>query len=194
VLKAKVLSVRETILFFDILTDRRTPEAAVGRGLSNQQKKILGVAAERRLKRDFAQEERSRQELLESGILQVLAARFGGTVDESPYSYKDHADISHPELIAMLYDWPVIHREHWSDPEFLSQENLRPSEGGKVQSSRRNFRRSVVGEEEYNRRTASYYRSVTRLKERGLLEHHKHGVLITDEGIKAAQKLSVSNE
>jgi hypothetical protein len=45
---------------------------------------------------------------------------------------------------------------------------------------------------EYNRKTAAYYRAVTRLKRRGLLADRGAGLWITDEGMRVVEELSVS--
>jgi hypothetical protein len=50
----------------------------------------------------------------------------------------------------------------------------------------------VIGRAEYNRKTAAYYRTVSRLKKRGLLTSRGMGLWITDEGIRVAEGLSVS--
>jgi hypothetical protein len=52
--------------------------------------------------------------------------------------------------------------------------------------------RGVIGRAEYNRKTAAYYRTVSRLKKRGLLTSHGMGLWITDEGTRVAKGLSVS--
>jgi hypothetical protein len=43
---------------------------------------------------------------------------------------------------------------------------------------------------EYNRKTAAYYRAVSRLKARGLLTDHRPGLWITDEGMRVAEALA----
>src|SRR5215204_7325740 len=50
----------------------------------------------------------------------------------------------------------------------------------------------VIGRAEYNRTTAAYYRTVSRLKKRGLLTSRGMGLWITDEGMRVAEGLSVS--
>jgi hypothetical protein len=141
----------------------------MGRGLSNLQKDILGIVYERRQGRDFAEEERRQTENRKDPMHQRMMLLLHGREDNEPYSYRDYPDADNAQVMRALYDWPL--RRSWG------------SSG---------FRRSVIGEQEYNRRTAAYYRSVKRLKRRGLLEDHRRGLLITDEGIKMAQKLSVS--
>jgi hypothetical protein len=55
-----------------------------------------------------------------------------------------------------------------------------------------NWHRGVIGRAEYNRKTAAYYRTVSRLKKRGLLTSRGMGLWITDEGMRVAEGLSVS--
>jgi hypothetical protein len=50
----------------------------------------------------------------------------------------------------------------------------------------------VIGRAEYNRKTAAYYRAVSRLKRRGLRTSRGMGLWITDEGMRVAEGLSVS--
>jgi hypothetical protein len=142
----------------------------MGRGLSNQQKDILRIVYEGRQARDFAKEEQKQREMRKDPAHQTMARALHGSAADKPYSFRDYPDSDNAKLMRTLFeDWPL--RTFY----------------GHFQ----NFRRSQIGEQEYNRRTASFYRSVARLKERGLLEDHRHGLLITDEGMEAAQKLSV---
>jgi hypothetical protein len=135
----------------------------VGRGLSELQKRILRVVYERRQGRDFDQEERDWHE----------------RAANNPYMQGIHYwvrfDIRHPEIIAALYDWP----RYWARRE---GRYIRPSEGAHVADWGQNWHRDVVGQAEYNRKTASYYRAVSRLKRRGLLAERGAGLWITDEG------------
>jgi hypothetical protein len=144
----------------------------MGRGLSELQKQILTVVYERRQERDFAQEEREWHE----------------SVANNPYmqgaSYWVYYDMRHPEIIAKLYDWP----RYWS---YTEQRYIRPSEGARVYDWSHNWRRDWIGFEEYNRKTASYYRAVSRLKRRALLADRGAGLWITDEGIRAVEDLMV---
>jgi hypothetical protein len=50
----------------------------------------------------------------------------------------------------------------------------------------------VIGRAEYKRKTAAYYRAVSRLKRRGLPTSRGIGLWITDEGMRVAEGLSVS--
>jgi hypothetical protein len=93
-----------------------------------------------------------------------------------------HYDTRHPEIIAKLYDWPLW----WSSKE---GRYVRPSEGASVNDWGQNWNREVVGLAEYNRRMASYYRAVSRLKARGLLTDRGPGLWITDEGMRVAEAL-----
>jgi hypothetical protein len=140
----------------------------VGRGLSELQKRILSIVYERRQERDFEQEERDWKE----------------STERNPYmkgwTYWVRYDLTHPHILAKLYDWP-------------NRRGLRPSEGGRVYDHSSNFQRWWIGEDEYNRKTASYYRAVGRLKRRGLLTDRGAGLWLTDEGIRATEQLSVSN-
>lgn len=159
----------------------------MGRGLSELQRQILTVVYERRQGRDFAEEERRQKEMRSDPMhRRMLLLLHGPDADpDEPYSISDYPDATHPQIIAAVYDWPVWmwQRGCW----------LRPSEGGEVRHHTHNFRSSRVGAEEYNRRTASYYRAVGRLKRRGLLKDQRHGLLITAAGIEAVEALSVSS-
>ena len=84
-----------------------------------------------------------------------------------------------------MYDWP----RYWSHRE---RRYIRPSEGAHVQEWGHNGHRGVIGRAEYNRKTAAYYRAVSRLKRRGLLTSRGMGLWITDEGMRVAEGLSVS--
>jgi hypothetical protein len=144
----------------------------MGRGLSDLQKRILSIVYERRQGRKFDQEGREWHAIAESNrLLQGLP-------------YRVHHDVRHPELIAKLYDWPL-----W----WLSKEEryVRPSEGASVKDWGQNWNRHVIGLVEYNRKTAAYYRAVSRLKARRLLTSHRSGLWITDEGIRVAEALLV---
>jgi hypothetical protein len=87
----------------------------------------------------------------------------------------------HAEIIAKLYDWPL-----WSSKE---GRYVRPSEGASVNDWGQNWNRDVIGLAEYNRKTAAYYRAVSRLKARGLLTDDGSGLLITEEGMRVAEAL-----
>jgi hypothetical protein len=143
----------------------------MGRGLSDLQKRILTIVYERRQGRDFDQEEPEWHELVASNIrlLQGIPSRVSH-------------DMRHPEIIAKLYDWPLW----WSSKE---GRYLRPSEGPSIKDWGQNWNRSVIGHAEYNRKTAAYYRAVSRLKARGLLADQGSGLWITDEGIRVAEAL-----
>jgi hypothetical protein len=143
----------------------------MGRGLSDIQKRILTIVYERRQGRDFDQEEPEWHELVASNIrlLQGIPSRVSH-------------DMRHPEIIAKLYDWPLW----WSSKE---GRYLRPSEGASINDWGQNWNRDVIGLAEYNRKTAAYYRAVSRLKARGLLTDHGPGLWITDEGMRVAEAL-----
>ena len=141
----------------------------MGRGLSDLQKRILGIVYERRQGRDFDQEERQWHELAASNRLL------------RGFTYGVHHDMRHPEIIAKVYDWPI-----WSYKEGRYQ---RPSEGASVNDWGQNWDRDVIGHAEYNRKTAAYYRAVSRLKGRGLLTDHGPGLWMTDEGLRVAEAL-----
>jgi hypothetical protein len=160
----------------------------MGRGLSELQKQILRIVYEKRQERDFGEEKRNQREMRKDPMHQQMMRLLHGSEDDKPYSVSDYPDISNPELIGALYDWPV---SNWYT-RIADKQDLRPSEGGQAREHMHNFSRSRIGHEEYNRRTASYYRAVKRLKDRGLLEGHRHGLLITDEGIKMAEDQSVT--
>ena len=142
----------------------------MGRGLSDLQKRILRIVYERRQGRNFDQEQREWGELAASNRLL------------QGFPYQVHYDTRHPEIIAKLYDWPLW----WSSKE---GRYVRPSEGASVQDWGQNWNREVVGLAEYNRRMASYYRAVSRLKARGLLTDRGPGLWITDEGMRVAEAL-----
>ncbi len=145
----------------------------MGRGISDLQKRILIIVYERRQGRDFDQEERQWHELAASNRLL------------QGFTHGVHHDMRHPEIIAKLYDWPL-----WSGRE---GRYLRPSEGASVKDWGQNWNRDVIGLAEYNRRTAAYYRAVSRLKARGLLTdpgsglYHGSGLWITGEGMRVAE-------
>ena len=141
----------------------------MGRGLSDLQKRILSIVYERRQGRDFDQEERKWHELVASNrLLQGFPSRV-------------RQDLRHPEIVAKLYDWPL-----WS---YKEGRYLRPSEGASVNDWRQNWNRDVIGRIEYNRKTAAYYRAISRLKSRGLLADDGSGLWITDEGMRVAVAL-----
>jgi hypothetical protein len=142
----------------------------MGRGLSDLQKRILGMVYERRQGRDFDQEGREWHELAASNRLL------------QGFPYRVHHDMRHPEIIAELYDWPLW----WSNKE---RRYIRPSEGSSVKEWGQNWNRDVIGPVEYNRKTAAYYRAVSRLKSRGLLMDRGAGLWITDEGMRVAEAL-----
>jgi hypothetical protein len=142
----------------------------MGRGLSPLQKRILGMVYERRQGRDFDQEGREWRELAASNRLL------------QGFPYRVHHDMRHPEIIAKLYDWPLW----WSNKE---RRYIRPSEGASVKDWGQNWNRDVIGLVEYNRKTAAYYRAVSRLKARGLLTDRGAGLWITDEGMRVAVAL-----
>ena len=137
----------------------------MGRGLSDLQKRILRIVYERRQGRNFAQEQREWRELAASNRL----------LQDLPYRVQH--DTRHPEIIAKLYDWPLW----WSSKE---GRYVRPSEGAAVKDWGYNWDRDVIGLVEYNRKTAAYYRAVSRLKARGLLTDDGSGLRITDEGMR----------
>ncbi len=141
----------------------------MGRGLSDLQKRILIIVYERRQGRDYDQEERQWHELGASNRLL------------QGFTYGVHHDVRHPEIIAELYDWPL-----WS---YKKGRYLRPSEGASVKDWGQNWNRDRIGLAEYNRKTAAYYRAVSRLKARGLLTDHGPGLWITDEGMRVAEAL-----
>jgi hypothetical protein len=142
----------------------------MGRGLSNLQKLILTIVYERRRGRDFDPEEHEWHQVVASNrLLQGFASRV-------------HHDMRHPEIIAKLYDWPLW----WSSKE---GRYLRPSEGAFVNDWGQNWNRDVIGRIEYNRKTAAYYRAVSRLKARALLADDGSGLWITDEGMRVAEVL-----
>jgi hypothetical protein len=143
--------------------------------LSRLQKQILNLVYERRQGRDFDHEERQWHQLAASNrLLQGFLSRV-------------HHDMRHPEIIAKLYDWPL-----WPGRE---GRYLRPSDGASVKDWGQNRNRELVGLAEYNRKTAAYYRAVSRLKARGLLTDHgsslynESGLWITDEGMSVAEAL-----
>lgn len=141
----------------------------MGRGLSDLQKQILSIVYERRQGRDFDQEERKWHELVASNrLLQGFPSRV-------------HHDLRHPEIVAKLYNWPL-----WS---YKEGRYLRPSEGASVNDWGQNWNRDIIGGIEYNRKTAAYYRAVSRLKSRGLLADDRSGLWITDEGMRVAEAL-----
>jgi len=156
----------------------------MGRGLSELQREILRIVYERRQGRDFEAEERRWHEH-KASVPGRMKALFGDT-------FAPGYDLAHPEIIARLYDWPV---SSWLWGE---REPRRLSEGGRVHPFIHNFRREVIGLEEYKRRMASYHRAVGRLKRRGLLTLRgnpgRRGLWITDEGIRVAENLSVSSD
>jgi hypothetical protein len=154
----------------------------MGRGLSELQKRILTIIYERRRGRDLAKEEREWHEKVERDPF------FRKLYEGSERSYRARQDLMHPEIIAALYDWPIMGRS-WAPSE---KRGLRASEGGRVQAWTHNWSRRHIGFEEYNRKTAAYYRAVGRLKRRGLLEDRVHGLWITDEGIRTVEELMVS--
>jgi hypothetical protein len=137
----------------------------MGRGLSDLQKRILSIVYERRQVHDFDQEKREWHEL---GVSNRLLQSF---------QYRVHHDVRHPEIIAKLYDWPLW----WSSKD---RRYLHPSEGASVKDWGKNWNRDVIGLAEYNRKTAAYYRAVSRLKARGLLADQGSGLWITDEGMR----------
>lgn len=143
----------------------------MGRGLSRLQKQILNLVYERRQGRDFDQEQREWHGL-EAGSNRLLQR----------FPYRVHHDMRHPEIIAQLYDWPLW----WSSKEGRF---LRPSEGASVKDWGQNWNRDVIGLVEYNRKTAAYYRAVSRLKARGLLTDRGPGLWITEEGMRVAEDL-----
>jgi hypothetical protein len=144
----------------------------MGRGLSELQKRILTVVYERRLERDFEHEERDWRE------------RTASNPYMKDWPYWVRFDMRHPQILAALYDWPL----YWS---WRDKRYVRPSDGGQVHDRGSNFRRRLIGFEEYNRRTAAYYRAVNRLKRRGLLTNRGAGLWMTDEGMRVAEGLSV---
>ncbi len=152
----------------------------MGRGLSNLQKRILTLVYEKRQERDFAEEERKFKKMGEDPTYQRMLQAIHGKADLSPYSISNYPDAYHSDLIGALYDWR-LRRSYWE------RDGRRPSEGGKVLHGGQNFDRRDMGAEEYNRRTASYYRAVGRLKRRGLLKTQRHGLLITDEGMRLGE-------
>jgi hypothetical protein len=151
----------------------------MGRGLSELQKRILMLVYEGRQGRDFEDEKRRLEEIKKDPMYWALH----GDEGDRPYRTSDYPDATNPKLIGTLYDWPIHAR--------FGGERLRTSEGGQVHSSLQNFRRGKrrggVDEAEYNRRTTSYYRAVGRLKRRGLLRAQRHGLSITDEGMRVAE-------
>jgi hypothetical protein len=142
----------------------------MGRGISELQKQILSIVYERRQGRHFDQEEREWHELGASNSLL------------QSFPYRVHHDTRHPEIIAKLYDWPLW----WSSKD---GRYLRPSEGASVKDWGQNWNRDVIGLVEYNRKTAAYYRAVSRLKARGLLMDQGPGLCITEEGMRVAEAL-----
>jgi hypothetical protein len=152
----------------------------MGRGLSNLQKRILMLVYEKRQERDFEEEERKQKKMREDPTYQRMLQAIYGKADLSPYSISNYPDAYHSDLIGALYDWR-LRRSYWE------RDGRCPSEGGKVLHGGQNFDRRDMGAEEYNRRTASYYRAVGRLKRRGLLKTQRHGLLITDEGMRVGE-------
>ena len=133
-------------------------------------KRILSIVYERRQGRDFEQEGREWHAITASDrLLQGFPNRV-------------HHDIRNPEIIATLYDWPLW----WSSKE---RRYLRPSEGASVKNWGQNWNRELIGPAEYNRKTAAYYRAVSRLKVRGLLTDVGSGLWIRDEGMRVAEAL-----
>jgi hypothetical protein len=115
--------------------------------------------------------------------LSSLQKRILTLVDERRQKRDFHEslpDTNHAELIGALFDWHL--RRSW-----IRGDGLRPSEGAMTHYGVHNFDRGRVGVQEYNRRTASYYRAVKRLKSRGLLKTHRGGLLITDEGLRVVE-------
>jgi hypothetical protein len=142
----------------------------MGRGLSDLQKQILRLVYERRQGRDFDQEEHEWHQVVASNRLL------------QGFPHRVHHDMRHPEIIANLYDWPL----RWSSKE---GRYVRPSEGAWVKDWGQNWNRAVIGLPEYNRKSAAYYRAVSRLKARSLLTDRGPGLWITDEGMRVAEAL-----
>jgi hypothetical protein len=141
----------------------------MGRGISDLQKRILSFVYKRRQGRDFVKEGREWHDIVASNrLLQGFPSR-------------GHHDIRHPEIITKLYDWP---------PSYKKGQYVRPSEGASVKDWGQNWNRDVIGLAEYNRKTAAYYRAVSRLKARGLPTDHRPGLWITDEGMRVAEALA----
>jgi len=141
----------------------------MGRGISDLQKRILSIVYKRRQGRDFVKEGREWHDIVASNrLLQGFPSRV-------------HHDVRLPEIIAKLYDWPLSYKKG---------QHVRPSEGASVKDWGQNWNRDVIGLAEYNRKTAAYYRAVSRLKARGLLTDHGPGLWITDEGMRVAEALA----
>ncbi len=148
----------------------------MSRGLSDLQKRVLVMALERRRGRDLDAER------LEGGR---LVARYGF----GPADYQTAPDVYYPEMLAEL----------WGFPTKIPLPAERAARWGEDQTPPRWFGQyfdlDVIGRAEYNRATTSLWRTVKRLEARGLAVrafYGKSGLLLTDEGLEVAERLSVA--
>ena len=144
--------------------------------MSDLQKRVLAMALERRRGRDLDAERLEGERLI---------AKYGF----GPEHYRAAPDVYHPEMLAQL----------WGFPTTTPLPAERAARWGENQTPPRwyghYFDRDAIGRAEYNRATTTLWRTVARLEARGLVlraSYRKPGVLLTDEGLRAAETLSAA--
>lgn len=101
---------------------------------------------------------------------------------------EEDPDLYYPEVLAEVWGFP--HTQ-------LFPREYEAKYGRRVWSSGwwgKYFDRSEIGEKEYSRATTTLWRSASRLEDRRLVKkafYGKPGLLLTDEGIETARRLSV---
>lgn len=146
------------------------------RGLSDLQKRVLVMAYERRRGRDLDAER-------EEGERRI--ARYGF----APDAYKAPPDVYYPEMLAEIWGFPTTQLLPDERAAGFGENQTPPRWWGQY------FDRDAIGRDTYNRATTSLWRTVGRLEERGLVAkgfHGKPGLLLTDEGLALAERLSVA--
>jgi hypothetical protein len=147
----------------------------VPRGLSDLQKRILVMAYERRRRRDLEAER-------EEGERRIARYGFG------PDNYKAAPDVYYPEMLAEIWGFPTTQLLPAERAARFGEDQTPPRWSGQY------FDRGAIGRGEYNKATTTLWRTAERLEGRGLVArafYGKPGLLLTDEGLTVAERLSV---
>ncbi|MDP9488392.1 MAG: hypothetical protein M3Q49_21855 [Actinomycetota bacterium] len=146
------------------------------RGLSDLQKRILIMAHERRQLRDLDAER-------EEGVR--LLARYG----YGPDRYFPGPDVYYPEILAEVWGFPTTAPLPAERAERFGEKRFPPRWWGQY------FDRDAIGRDAYNKATTTLWRTAERLEGRGLASrgvYGKPGLLLSDEGLAVAERLSVA--
>ncbi len=146
------------------------------RGLSDLQKRILVMAHERRQLRDLDAER-------EEGIR--LLARY----ESGPDRYAPRPDVYYPEILAAVWGFPTTQPLPAERAARFGENQSPPRWNGQY------FDRDAIGRGAYDKATTTLWRTAERLEGRGLVVrrvYRKPGLLLTDEGLAVAERLSVA--